>query len=301
MLNQPLIAAGFLLLVLRMTIGLFDTGHGGLTIYKSLKAAMPHQSFVYLGDHAHAPYGQRSGADILALTKNAIAMLFEQGCPLVVLACNTATAVALRSLQQNWLPQSAYKANRVLGIIAPTVEAATGVNWGDAQHQTQQNDVLAVFATQRTIESGVYEIEIRKRSPKVEVVQQICAHLAGAIEEGASEAVLEEQVRDAVAACLKQTHGRALSRAILGCTHFPIVEHLFKKYLPSETQILSQGPAVAARLTDYLNRHPEFAKHGQNSADRFITSGDAARVSHDAARFVGLTLPFETKTIPPIL
>ncbi len=284
-----------------MTIGLFDTGHGGLTIYKSLKAAMPQHDFVYLGDHANAPYGQRSGADILQLTKHAIVTLFEQGCPLVILACNTATAVALRSLQQEWLPQSIYKTNRVLGIIAPTVEAATGVDWGDAQRQTQHSELLAVFATQRTIETGVYEIEIRKRSPKVEVVQQICAYLAGAIEEGASEDVLERHVQDAVAACLKQSNNRAPQRAILGCTHFPIVEHVFKKYLPEGTQILSQGPAVAQRLTDYLKRHPEFVQRQQKCVDVFLTSGDAMRVRRDAERFTGLSLPFETRAIMPIL
>ncbi|MBY0427817.1 MAG: glutamate racemase [Alphaproteobacteria bacterium] len=267
-------------------IGLFDTGHGGLTIYKALRAAMPQRQFVYFGDHGRAPYGTKSAAEILELTKSAIITLFERGCPLVVLACNTATAIALRTLQQEWLPHSQYKNRRVLGIIVPTVEIAT-TSHADA------NETLAVFATQRTIESGVFEVEIHKRNPLAKIIPQICPHLAGAIEAGASEDDLEQQVQDAVAACLEKTNGTAPQRAILGCTHFPIVEHLFKKYLPSSTVLFSQGSAVADRLADYLQRHPEFNQRDEMREDVFLTSGDAMRVRRDAERFLGLSLPFE--------
>ncbi len=272
-------------------IGLFDTGHGGLTIYKALQAAMPQRHFVYFGDHAEAPYGTKSAADILALTKAAIIMLFELGCPLVVLACNTATAVALRTLQQEWLPNSLYKNRRVLGIIVPTVEIATQT--GSGSH-SDANETLAVFGTQRTIESGVYEVEIHKRNPLAKVIPQICPQLAGAIEAGASEDVCERHVQDAVIACLEKTGGFAPQRAILGCTHFPIVEHMFKKHLPESTILFSQGAAVADRLSDYLRRHPEFNGAENKPADVFLTSGDAARVSRDAKRFLGLSLAFET-------
>ena len=266
-------------------IGLFDTGHGGLTIYKALRMAMPQRQFVYFGDHGRAPYGTKSATEILALTKSAVTMLFERGCPLVVLACNTATAIALRTLQQDWLPQSRYKNRRVLGIIVPTVEMAASVH----AHET-----LAVFATQRTIESQVFEVEIHKRNPLAKVIPQICPHLAGAIEAGASEDELEHHVQDAVTACLEKSGGIAPSRAILGCTHFPIVEHLFKKHLPTSTILFSQGSAVADRLADYLLRHPEFNQRDSAGADVFLTSGDAARVSRDAKRFLGLSLSFIT-------
>ena len=274
-------------------IGLFDTGHGGLTIYKALRVAMPQQRFIYYGDHGNAPYGSKSATEILMLTKAAVVTLFERGCPLVVLACNTATAVALRTLQQTWLPHSPYRDRRVLGIIVPTVEMATTTHM-------QANEMLAVFGTQRTIESGVFEVEIHKRNPLATVIPQNCPHLAGAIERGDSDAELERHVRDAVVACLEKANGNAPQRAILGCTHFPIVEHHFKKYLPASTVLFSQGPAVADRLADYLHRHPEFNDQDKQSADVFLTSGDAPRVSFDAKRLLGLLLPFEICAKNPI-
>ncbi len=267
-------------------IGLFDTGHGGLTIYQALAKHLPQRNFIYFGDHANAPYGTKPASEILELTKSAIEMLFNRGCPLVVLACNTATAVALRQLQQNWLPNSVHKNKRVLGIIVPTVEVATSTH-DDA------SETLVVFGTQRTIESGVYEVEIHKRNPQAKVIPQTCAQLAGAIENGASEGELEQLVSEAVRECLQKTDGKAPQRALLGCTHFPIVEHLFKKHLPTSTQILSQGAAVADRLIDYLKRHPEFAQNENKQTDLFLTSGDALRVKADAKRFLGVFLPFE--------
>jgi glutamate racemase len=274
-------------------IGLFDTGHGGLTIYQALAKHMPQRSFVYFGDHGNAPYGSRPAHEILDYTRAAIEVLFERGCPLVVLACNTATAVALRTLQQQWLPYSRYKDNRVLGIIVPTVEVV-------AQRVQRQDALVAVFGTQRTIESNVFEIEIHKRNPALQVVQQICPKLAGAIELGASEAELEQQVQLAVEQCLQQARDSALGRApdsaILGCTHFPIVGHLFKKYLPVTTHMFSQGDAVAERLTDYIIRHPEFEQRTQKQNDIFLTSGDSTRVTADAQRLLGVNLPFENVT-----
>ena len=150
-----------------------------------------------------------------------------------------------------------------------------------------------MFGTQRTIESGVYEIEIHKRNPLAKVIPQICPQLAGAIEAGASEDELERQVQDAIAVCLQKTGGLAPQRAILGCTHFPIVEHVFKKHLPDSTILFSQGAAVADRLADYLQRHPEFNAAESKPEDVFLTSGDAMRVRADAKRFLGLSLPFK--------
>lgn len=268
-------------------IGLFDTGHGGLTIYQALAKKLPQRDFVYFGDHANAPYGTKPAAEILKLTRSAIEMLFDRGCPLVVLACNTATAIALRTLQQQWLPTSTHKDKRVLGIIVPTVEVATSTH-------RDANETLAVFGTQRTIESGVFDVEIHKRNPKARVIPQICSTLAGAIEAGVSEDELDHLVRDACAALMQKTNGNAPNRAILGCTHFPIVEYLFKKHLPPSTLIFSQGDAVADKLSDYLKRHPEFDMCSNAVHHRFLTSGNAASVSRDVLRLLGLSLPFET-------
>ena len=156
-------------------IGLFDSGHGGLTVLKALVERFPGQQFLYLGDHANAPYGNRPSEEVVELTRAAIAWLFDAGCPLVLLACNTATAVACRTLQRDWLPASGRKGVNVLGIVAPTVEAATQTPWAITTPQYPQKyltETIAVFGTARTIASGVYKEEIRKRCPRVNVVQQ---------------------------------------------------------------------------------------------------------------------------------
>jgi len=184
-------------------IGVFDSGHGGLTVLRALVERFPDQPFVYLGDHRNAPYGNRSSEEIVALTRQAVEALFQRGCRLVVLGCNTATCVAARTLQRDWLPGSPYAAtHNVLGIVAPTVEAATQTPWAVTIPQYPQKyntDLIAVFGTTRTITSFAYPEEIRKRCPRVAVVQQICAELAGAIETGASASLLDDLVARGVA------------------------------------------------------------------------------------------------------
>ena len=166
-------------------IGVFDSGLGGLTILRALADRFPQVSFTYLGDHANVPYGNRSSEDVVSLTRGNVEALFDRGCRLVLLGCNTATAVAARNLQQTWLPITPWHGtHNVLGIVAPTVEAATQTPWAVTAPQYPQKyntDVIAVFGTTRTVASGVYPEEIRKRCPKVVVVQQVCAGLAGAI------------------------------------------------------------------------------------------------------------------------
>src|ERR1043166_1304310 len=237
-------------------IGLFDTGLGGLTVASALRAGGV--SFVYYGDQANAPYGEREADEIYVLTQKGVEVLFNEGCMLVVLACNTATCVALRRLQRQWLPGSAYSGHNVIGIVAPTVEMTTNIAWGNCQPPEVANPAsgsIAVFGTTRTIRSEVYTIEIKKRRPNAEVIGQACPGLAGAIEAGAVEDLLEAQVQEAVQALLQKTGGRAPAEAILGCTHFPLVEHLFRRHLPAELRILSQPEAVVLGLKDYLKRH----------------------------------------------
>jgi glutamate racemase len=270
-------------------IGVFDSGLGGLTVLRALRERFPAVSFTYLGDHAHVPYGNRASDEIVDLTRAATETLFARGCSLVVLGCNTATAVAARQLQQWWLPQTEWRAKsfNVLGIVAPTVEAATQTPWSVTTPQYPQKnltDTIAVFGTTRTVTSGVYPEEIRKRCPKVTVIQQICSELAGAIEDAASEADLDRLVRAGIDGVMAQANGQAPHRAILGCTHFPLVEHLFRAHLPPATRILSQPEIVADSLEDYLARRPQFIA-GDNGRLVLLTTGEPALISSRARVF----------------
>lgn len=271
-------------------IGVFDSGHGGLTVFRVLAARFPRVRFVYLGDHANVPYGDRPSEEIVALTKRGVEALFQVGCRLVLLGCNTATCVAARTLQKDWLPVSGWQGRNVLGIVAPTVEAATQTPWAVTAPQYPQkynSDLIAVFGTTRTVASHVYPEEIRKRCPKVSVVQQACAGLAGAIERAAPEAELEDLVATGVASLLQATDGVPPHRAILGCTHFPLVEGLFRKHLPAFTRILSQPDVVADSLEDYLQRHPRYlSEYGAGQArPLLLTTGNPHGVEAGARVF----------------
>ena len=270
-------------------IGVFDSGHGGLTILRELALRFPGFAYVYLGDHAHVPYGERASEDIVALTRRGVERLFVEGCRLVLIGCNTATCVAARALQRGWLPSSGWQGHNVLGIVAPTVEAATQTPWAVTTPQYPQkynSDVVAVFATTRTVASHAYPEEIHKRCPRVSVVQQACAGLAGAIEAGASQETLDALVGDAVGRLLAQTAGEPPHRAILGCTHYPLIEHLFRRHLPPFTRILSQPRVVADSLEDYLHRHPEYRVPAAASrAPRLLTTGHAKEVNRTARLF----------------
>lgn len=282
-------------------IGVFDSGHGGLTVLRGLVDRLPRQPFIYLGDHANAPYGQRSGAEIYELTRRSVEQLFELGCGLVILACNTASAVALRKLQQEWLP-SAYPRHRVLGVLVPMVETLARTNWysetpSPDSHQAPA-EMIAVFATPATVTAGSYVDEVRKRAPRVAVLQHACPELAGMIEAEATDAEIAPVVQGHVAALLAEAakiHPQwpVPNKAVLGCTHYPLVQHLFRAALPPETEILSQPKRVAEALISYLWRHPEF-RHFEAAlvAPLCFTSGDAARVSRLASRFFGAHLHF---------
>jgi glutamate racemase len=271
-------------------IGVFDSGHGGLTVFRALVARFPRIPFVYLGDHRHVPYGNKPSDEIVALTRDGVDALFRRGCRLVLLGCNTATCVAARTLQKDWLPVSGWVSRNVLGIVAPTVEAATQTPWAVTAPQYPQKyntDVIAVFGTTRTITSHAYPEEIRKRCPKVTVVQQTCAELAGAIERGAPERELDALVAQGVAALLAQTSDAPPHRAILGCTHFPLVEPLFRACLPAFTRLLSQPEVVADSLEDYLHRHPRYvgASVAATAEPMLLTTGEPAHVNRVARIF----------------
>ncbi|CAK0776904.1 Glutamate racemase [Azospirillaceae bacterium] len=283
-------------------IGVFDSGFGGLTIHEALIRKLPGLDLVYLGDHGNAPYGGRSSEDILDFTRNNVARLFELGCRLAIIACNTASAIALHSLQRYWLPY-AYPGRNVLGIIVPTIEAATQVPWAidhPVYPQMYNSQTIAVFGTLRTVESETYPIEINKRCPFIQVAQQACPELAGAIEAGASAQNLRRLVQGYVSALMSGLDGRLPETAILGCTHYPLVKSLFQEALPAGTRLLCQPGAVANSLEYYLRRHPEYLEPTQNLCAswrrprrEYYTTGDPEAVTALSGAFLGQTIPFQ--------
>lgn len=270
-------------------IGVFDSGHGGLTVFRALVERFPALDFIYLGDHANVPYGNRPSSEVVDLTRAGVETLYRRGARLVLLGCNTATCVAARTLQQDWLPQSEWTGRNVLGIVAPTVEAATQTPWAVSTPQYPQKlntDVIAVFGTMRTISSFVYPEEIRKRCPRATVVQQVCADLVAAIEAARPEPELDAIVKVGVDGLLAQTGAQPPHRAILGCTHFPLVEHLFRRHLPPSTRLLSQPEIVADSFEDYLSRKPQYAGSGARlKAPVLLTTGEPESVTRTSRVF----------------
>ena len=261
-----------------MPIGVFDSGLGGLTILDALIRALPTQDFVYLGDNANAPYGARPPAEIHALTRAGVARLFAEDCGLVILACNTASAVALHDLQVDWLDP---RTHRVLGVFVPVIEHLTRRDWGDNAPPTHTglHDV-ALFATAATVASGAFPRELRFRARDVTVEPRACLGLVEAIEAG-DLARAGEVARGHVAALLARVP--APQSAVLGCTQYPLVEAAFREALPPETTLVSQPSLIAASLADYLGRHPGFK--GGTGAVRYLTTGDPEAVGARAAVF----------------
>jgi glutamate racemase len=286
-----------------MAIGVFDSGIGGLTVHHALVRRLPAADFVYLADQANSPYGGRPGEEIVALTRAGCERLFDAGCDLVILACNTAAAVALRRLQQTWLPQKRRELGRAvnaLGIIVPTIEAATGLPWNDEaprlSDKIEQVDILGIFSTPATTQSRVYEIEIDKRRADVAVFSEPCPSLAREIEAGAGEAELRPLVAAHVAALTRRI-GRAPDRAILGCTHYEIIAGLFREALPPGVPLIHQPDATAEAIALYLSRHPEYDP-GAAGARRFLTTGPPGPQNGLAERFWGAPLRFEAAVTP---
>ena len=281
-----------------MAIGVFDSGIGGLSVHHALVARLPHADFVYLADQANTPYGGRPGEEIVDLVRAGCERLFAARCDLVILACNTAAAVALRRLQQTWLPDHRRAVGRpinVLGIIVPTIEAATGLPWTHEPERRgdkiERLDVLGVFSTPATARSRVYEIEIDKRRQDVAVFSEPCPDLAHLIETGASADDLKDAVEGHVSG-LGRRIGRAPDRAILGCTHYEITADLFRAALPAGTPLIHQPGATADAVERYLVRHPEYDP-GQGGRRRFLTTGRPGAQNGLAERFWGAPLVFD--------
>ncbi|MFT6605203.1 MAG: glutamate racemase [Halocynthiibacter sp.] len=269
-----------------MAVGIFDSGLGGLTVLDAINKRMPDLPAVYFGDNLHAPYGVRDAEDIFNLTTAAIERLWEEGCDLVILACNTASAAALRRIQESWVPED----KRVLGVFVPLIEALTERQWGDNSPPREVAvSNVALFATPATVASRAFQRELAFRAIGVDVESQACGGVVDAIEDG--DMILAE--------ALVRSHVDALKRklpkpeaAILGCTHYPIMQDIFQDALGANVEVYSQANLVAESLADYLERHPEML--GEGKATRFLTTGDPAKVSNRATAFLRRKVEFQS-------
>ena len=268
-----------------MAVGIFDSGLGGLTVLDAVTKRLPEVPFVYFGDNAHAPYGVRTADDIFNLTCAATERLWAEGCDLVILACNTASAAALKRMQETWVPAD----KRVLGVFVPLIEALTERQWGD---NSPPREVavkhVALFATPATVASRAFQRELAFRAIGVDVEAQPCGGVVDAIEQG-DEILAEALVRSHVEALKRRMpHPEA---AILGCTHYPLMQNVFQDALGQGVKVYSQANLVAEALSDYLARRPEF--QGTGTQSKFLTTGDAANVSNKATQFLRRKITFE--------
>lgn len=257
-------------------IGIFDSGYGGLTVMREITQQLPQYNYLYLGDNARAPYGPRSFETVYAYTLEAVEWFFEQGCPLVILACNTASAKALRSIQQNNL--GTYPGRRVLGVIRPTSEIIG---------QFTQSGHVGILGTTGTVLSNSYPIEIGHFFPDVQVHQQDCPMWVPLIENNEHEGPGADYF---VADSLKKLQAQhpSIDTILLGCTHYPLLTDKIRQFLPSEVQLISQGGIVAHSLADYLQRHPEIEQHCTRGGQRhFVTTDDPVSFSEKASIFYG--------------
>ena len=282
-----------------MAIGVFDSGVGGLSVHRALVQRFPEADLIYLADQAHAPYGGLAGERIVELTRRGCERLFEAGCDLIVLGCNTASAIALRRLQQTWLPGRRRAHGRpcnILGIIVPTIEAATGLPWVQdplrLPEKAEALEVLGVFSTPGTARSRVYEIEIDKRRGDLAVFSEPCPDLAQLIEDGAERRVLGPLIEGHVEALTRRI-GRAPDRAVLGCTHYEIVADLFKRALPPGVELIHQPRATADALERYLAGHTEYDP-GRSGERRFLTTGEPGPQNGMVEAFWGGPVVFES-------
>lgn len=268
----------YYLCVMDKPIGIFDSGYGGLTVFKSIFKELPQYDYVYLGDTARAPYGNRSFQSIHEYTWECVQWLFEQGCPLIILACNTASAKALRTIQQVDL-ETYDPAKRVLGVIRPTAEVIGNYT------QTKQ---IGVLGTKGTVNSESYKIEIGHFSPDVKVFQQACPLWVPLIENGEHDHPGADYfVKKYLDQILAQSAD--IDTLLLACTHYPLLLDKINAYLPKHIKAIPQGDIVAASLIDYLQRHPEMESNiSKNGTQRFLTtSDDTADFDHYAELFFG--------------
>lgn len=261
-------------------IGIFDSGYGGLTVMKEILYKLPQYDYLYLGDNARAPYGTRSFDTVYHYTLDCVKWFFNKGCHLVILACNTASAKALRTIQMNDLPKLAPN-KRVLGVIRPTSEVIG--------HYTRTKEV-GVLATPGTVQSGSYLIEIEKHFPDLHVYQEACPMWVPLIENnehaGAGADYFVKKHVDSL-----MTKSSTIDTVLLACTHYPLLANTIKKFLPRNVTLISQGEIVAASLADYLYRHPEIEKQcSQGGECVFYTTDSPEDFDNHASVFFGKSI-----------
>ncbi len=247
-------------------IGIFDSGYGGLTVFREIEAKLPQYEYIYLGDNARVPYGTRSFETVYQYTRQCVETLFDQGCPLVIVACNTASAKALRTIQQEDLPK--YKdEKKVLGVIRPTAEAI---------QQYTRSGKVGILATAGTVSSDTYPTEIKRFFPHIDVFQQACPLWVPLIENGdldspAAQYYTHKYVNQLLAQCPQ------MDTIVMGCTHYPLLSPLIASFLPPSVHLLGQGKLVASSLADYLQRHPEVASRCRKGESRTFLTTDSAK------------------------
>lgn len=257
-------------------IGVFDSGYGGLTILDKIREVLPEYDYIYLGDNARAPYGTRSFEVVYEFTRQAVNKLFDMDCHLVILACNTASAKALRSIQMNDLP-GIDPARRVLGVIRPTVECVGEIS---------KNQHIGVLATAGTIKSESYPLEIHKLFPEIQVSGTACPMWVSLVENNESQ---DEGADYFIRKYINQLLSKdpQIDTVILGCTHFPILLPKIRQYIPEHISVIAQGEYVAESLKDYLKRHPEMdAKCTKNGNCQFYTTEAEEKFSESASTFL---------------
>lgn len=260
----------------KQPIGIFDSGYGGLTVFRSIADQLPGYDYIYLGDNARAPYGNRSFNTIHQYTWECVQMLFKMGCPLIILACNTASSKALRTIQQQDL-KNEDPAKRVLGVIRPTAEVIGNYT---------QSKQIGVLGTKGTVQSESYLIEINHFFPGIKVYQQACPLWVPLIENGEHDQPGADYfVKKYLDQVLAQSN--QIDTLLLACTHYPLLQEKIKAYLPANIKVVPQGDIVANSLKDYLDRHPEMERKlsRQGSRKFFTTSDDTADFDHHASVF----------------
>ena len=271
-----------------MKIGVFDSGYGGLTILKEIRKRLPQYDYLYLGDNARNPYGSRSFEIVYEYTLQAVKALFERECHLVILACNTASAKALRSIQQKDLP-FIDPSRRVLGVIRPTVEFLPEIS--KSRH-------IGVLATPGTVKSKSYSLELQKLAPDMVITEHACPMWVpivenNEIETSGAQFFIERDLKNLM------EKDPEIDTLVLGCTHYPLLIKEIKKYIPEKVRVLCQGEIVALSLADYLNRHPEIeGKLSKNSSVKYLTTEHTEKFDSLASMFLGKPVVSETISIP---
>lgn len=267
----------------RGPIGIFDSGYGGLTILREIRKIMPQYDYLYLGDNARTPYGTRSFDVVYEFTIQAVRYLFKQGCHLVILACNTASAKALRTIQQNDLPRLAPN-RRVLGVIRPTVEVIGDIS---------KTHHVGIMATPGTVRSKTYELEIAKLFPDFKVTSEACPMWVPLVEnEEYNTPGADYFVKKNIDSLLQQDP--QIDSVILGCTHYPLLRDKIRQWMPDNIHVIEQGNYVAQSLKEYLSRHDDISEHITSEGTiRFLTTEQADVFQAKAAIFMDTAVEAE--------